>query len=190
MTNKRTRVLVGGLLKVFSVGLVIGVGVLAPNALQLLEKAIGSRDRVEIDKEYKRLVDHMRRLNLISIDHLEDSEILVSLTKKGEQRLKDVYIEDIVIKTPKQWDGMWRVVSFDIPRIKKDERNEFLAQLHRLGFVKSLQSMWVYPYPCTEEIYALAKLIGVEKNIMVLEAKTTEDQHKTLLKLFKVTLNK
>lgn len=189
MTNKRTRMLVGALLKVFSLGLVVGVGVIAPNAIQIIEKAIGSKDKDKVDKEYNRLINHMKRLDLIDIDRLGDTDTRVNITKKGEQRLKDVYVEDIMIKIPKVWDGMWRIVSFDIPREKKDERYEFLAQLHRLGFVKSLQSMWVYPFPCTEEIHALAKLIGVDKNIMVLEAKTTQDQHKTLLKHFKVTLD-
>lgn len=184
MNNKQTRQLVGGLLKVFSFGVVVGVGMVAPNALQVIDKYLLTNDRDKINPEYKRLLRHMKRLDLISIDHLADGSVYVSLTNKGKQRLQDVYLEDVIVKTPKNWDGMWRIVSFDIPSDKRDERNEFLTQLRRLGFVRSLQSMWVYPFTCTEEIYAVAKLVGIEKMVMVFEAKTTQDQHKKLLKSF------
>ncbi|MEK7471705.1 MAG: hypothetical protein AAB624_00480 [Patescibacteria group bacterium] len=188
MNNKQTRQLVSGLLKVFSIGVVVGVGVVAPNALQVIEKYLLTGDRKRTGPEYKRLLRHMKRLNLISIDHLADDSVYVSLTRKGKQRLQDVYLEDVIIKTPKKWDGLWRVVSFDIPSEKRDERNEFLIQLRRLGFIRSLQSMWVYPFPCTEEVYAISKIIGIDKMVMVLEAKTTEDQHKKLLKSFQKIL--
>ena len=188
MNNKQTRQLVGGLLKVFSFGVVLGVGVVAPNAIQVIDKYLLTNDRKKIDPEYKRLLRHMKRLDLISIDHLADGSTYISITKKGAQRLQDVYLEDITINTPKKWDGRWRIVSFDIPSDKRDERNEFLTQLRRLGFIRSLHSMWVYPFPCTEEIYAISKIIGIDKMVMILEATTTQDQHKKLLKSFQKIL--
>jgi len=186
MAHYKTRQLVGGLLKIFELGVVVGVGSIAPNTVQLIDKYLDKKS--SSDKEYKRLINHMKRLGLISIDSLSNENTYVSLTDKGKQRLRDVYMEDVMIAEPKTWDGLWRVVSFDIPRDKRNERYEFLEQLRRLGFVRSLQSMWVFPYPCTEQIYAIATLIGIEKNMMIFEAKTTEDIHKKLIRNFKRTL--
>ncbi len=184
MDRSKTHKAVNMLVKMFATGATIGAVALAPNTVLLLEGMINKKDKLLVAYEYNRLLRHMKRLNLISIDHLADENVYVSLTPKGRARLRDVDLEEIIISIPKEWDGLWRVVSFDIPRDKSAERSEFLRHLRRLGFVLSLQSMWVYPYPCAEEVYAIAKILEIEKRVMILEAKLTRDRHKQMLKVF------
>jgi len=181
----QTSKIVNGLIKITASGLVIGAGVISPNIIQLLEPFIDKNDNKALDFELKRLMRHMRRLDLIVLEPHTDGSSYIKLTKKGVTRLKEVEIEDIVINPPKKWDGLWRIVSFDIRQEKKNERYEFLTQLHRLGFVRAYQSMWVHPFPSTIEIMKIAKTIGIEKEVMVIEGKLTEDRHMSMLKLFK-----
>lgn len=181
----RTSKLVNGLIKITAGGLVVGAGVISPNIIQLLKPFIKNADNKALDFELKRLIRHMKRLNLIVLEKHNDGSSYVKLTKKGTDRLKEVEIEEITIDPPKKWDGLWRIVSFDIKQEKKNERYEFLAQLHRLGFVRAYQSMWVYPFPSTKEIMTIAKLIGIDGEVMVIEGKLTEDRHLDMLKTFK-----
>lgn len=181
----QTSELVNGLIKITAGGLVIGAGIVSPNIVKLLDPFVTTSDRKALDFELKRLIRHMKRLDLIILEDHEDGSSYVKLTKKGESRLREVNIEDVVITAPNKWDGLWRIVSFDIKQEKKNERYEFLAQLHRLGFVRAYQSMWVHPFPSTQEIMAIAKMVGIEREVMVIEGKLTEDRHLDMLKVFK-----
>lgn len=184
----RTAKAVNGLLKISAGGLVIGASTIAPNIIQLLDSYVDKKDKKALDFELKRLIRHMKRLDLINLDVHGDKSTYIKPTKKGLVRLKEAEIEEIEIRPPKKWDGLWRIVSFDIKQEKKKERYEFLSQLHRLGFVRAYQSMWIFPFPSTFEIMSIAKIIGIDKEVMVIEGKLTEDRHVDMLKKFKTII--
>ncbi len=91
------------------------------------------------------------------------------LTPKGEARLRDIVIDDIEIKNPKNWDGKWRLVIYDLPIRFKKARDAFRWKLKNLGFFQFQKSAWVYPYPCEGEILFVADFYGVRKHIEILE---------------------
>ena len=167
---------VNTLLKFFAGGAVLSVGFVAPNAVQLLDtkyfKSKKSNSAAETE-EYKRLLRHMKRLKLINIEKLADGKSYVTLTDAGVDRLKEASLEDIEIPPAKSWDGKWRIVSFDIPAAQRHERYTFLHHLHRLGFVRSLQSMWVYPFECAKEVHELAVACGVSKHVLIITGELT-----------------
>lgn len=134
--------------------------------------------------EYHRILNHMSRIGLIKREKLSDGDVYIILTSKAKQRLRSSQISSIEIKNPSKWDGKWRVLSFDIPRDMRSKRYEFLRELHRLGFEKVLQSMWVYPFPCESEIKQIASLLSIQEGVMYMEATLDEDNHKYLEKHF------
>ena len=122
----------------------------------------------------------MSRIGLIKREKLSDGNSYLILTAKGKKRLNSVILETIIIATPKKWDGRWRIVSFDIPRAMRRSRYELLRELHRLGFQKLQQSMWVHPFPCRNEVNQLAANLGLTESVIYLEAILEDEDTKHL----------
>jgi DNA-binding transcriptional regulator PaaX len=174
------------LLKLFAGGVVLASVFVAPNMAVVLtpKRKTSKAPTDEENAEYKRLVRHMKRLNLISVENLADGNQYVTLTSKGRERLSVASIDEIEITLPKAWDGKWRIISFDIPAHKKKQRYTFLHHLHRLGFIAALESMWVYPFECEKEVYEIARACGLEGHLIMITGNLTQDRHLHLAKSF------
>jgi CRISPR-associated endonuclease Cas2 len=59
-------------------------------------------------------------------------------------------------RTPRKWDGRWRMLIFDIPEKRKATRDKTRRMLTMVGFVRLQDSVWIYPYNC-EDFVALLK---------------------------------
>jgi len=73
------------------------------------------------------------------------------LTKRGAKWLVDRKFKNFRIAEPK-WDGKWRVIIFDIPENLKSQRRIFHNKLRLLNFYQLQKSVFVYPFPCEEEL--------------------------------------
>lgn len=100
------------------------------------------------------------------------------LTPKGEKKLQNILIDEIVIKTPRSWDGKWRLVMYDLPVRFNKARNAFRWKLKDLGFFQFQKSAWIYPYSCEREILFVADFFGVRKYIEILEIDKILDDRK------------
>jgi DNA-binding transcriptional regulator PaaX len=106
-----------------------------------------------------------------SIKRLEDKNLIylsgekVKLTKEGRVLLKRILSEDITIKKTK-WDGIWRIVAYDVPERRKKERDYFRLRLLELGFVEVQKSMYVIPYECLQEIAVFAQSLGLASYVL------------------------
>lgn len=76
-----------------------------------------------------------------------------------------------------QWDGFWRIVAFDIPEIKRHERDIFRSVIKRKGFIGLQNSVFISPYADFEELAELRADLKIEKYVTFLVSKTykTED---------------
>lgn len=73
------------------------------------------------------------------------------LTNKGQHWLnwnKYKYFKSI----HKVWDKKWRIVLFDIPAPMDKQRHIFRGRLKNIGAYMFQKSVFVFPYPCEEEI--------------------------------------
>ena len=100
------------------------------------------------------------------------------ITNKGEDKLRNILIDEVVIKSPKRWDGKWRLVMYDFPIRFKKARDAFRWKLKDLGFFQFQKSAWIYPYPCEGEILFVADFYGVRKHIEILEVDKVLDEKK------------
>ena len=101
-----------------------------------------------------------------------------SLTSKGESRLRTIVIDEIEIKTQRNWDGKWRLVMYDLPIRFRKAREAFRWTLKDFGFFQFQKSAWIYPYPCEGEILFVADFFGVRKHIEILEIDKILDDRK------------
>ncbi len=74
------------------------------------------------------------------------------------------------ILKPRKWDGKWRIVGFDIPEKQKKAREALRYKLKELGFLQIQKSLFLYPYPCREEIEFIGEIFQINKCITFIEA--------------------
>src|SRR3989338_6774247 len=96
--------------KFFSAG---GEGINLAQSL-LCSIALGEKLPLHLheNREARRILYGFRRYKFIR--HAKEKNINV-LTPKGEKKLQDILIDEVVIKNPKNWDGKWRLVMYDLP---------------------------------------------------------------------------
>lgn len=103
-------------------------------------------------------------------------QMFISLTGEGKKKAGRFQIDSLEIKKPKKWDGLWRLVIFDIPQLKRVQRNVFRGKLIELGFKPLQKSIWICPYDCKDEIGLLRDFFGLsEKEIRLITAKDIEN---------------
>jgi DNA-binding transcriptional regulator PaaX len=133
-------------------GLITMIAV-APNAIQALPFfGIGRRSndrKYYIKTRIEKLCEkgYLARVRKNGVYYFE-------LTKSGRIKLAKLNLAHYEIKKGK-WDGLWRLVMFDIKEIRRDDRDMFRIQLERLDFCRLQNSVWVTPYDCGDLIVLL-----------------------------------
>ena len=96
----------------------------------------------------------------------KNHQIYISLTEKGKKMAGWLQIDALKIKKPKEWDGKWRIVIFDIAQLKKIYREAFRGKLKELGFFHLQDSVWIHPFDCRDEIELLRDFFGLNHTEM------------------------
>lgn len=142
-------------LRLIGMGLLVGAAFVAPS----LPSAFKSqKKRYALRRSFQQVYDK----NLIYL-----SGEGVHLSKKGQDILARIDSAEITIQKG-AWDGIWRIVAYDIPDDKKSERDHFRNRLKSWGFEDLQKSMLVIPYECKEEIAVFAQNLGVSPYVMYL----------------------
>jgi virulence-associated protein VapD len=108
-------------------------------------------------------------------------ESTVSLTKLGKRKILKYSQDTMKVDTPDHWDNKWRLVMYDIPSSRR-ELSEILRQaLRTLGFYKIQESVYVYPYPCFDQIEFLREFysLGDIVQYMLVDKIENDDAYKT-----------
>jgi hypothetical protein len=157
---------------------VMGVAVMAPNAMQILKYILPEDD---MKRHYKHRANHSLK-KLITNGYIQEKTIggrkTFLLTTKGKLRY-----ESLKEKKHKRWDGKWRLVSFDVYEKNRNKRNLLRNELQAYGFRMIHQSMWAYPYPCDEYIALLKSDLSFGKNVQYMLAEYL-DMHVELKESF------
>ena len=122
------------------------------------------------------------------LKNLEKKEI-ISLEKKGEEvyvKLKG-WLSPKVLKyslkgildykrKKKEWKGKWFLVIFDVPEEQRNKRDYLRRFLNYIGFFPYQQSVYIYPYECSEEIALVKKMVEGGKYISYVIADSIENE--------------
>lgn len=172
--------IIDSLLRTFAIGGITTATLLAPGAAIALDKPLSklldSLDKKERQQEFRRLLRYARYQGLIT-DHYQHG---LKLTAKAMARLDKLDIEAVKITIPKKWDGLWRIVFYDIPEHKKAGRDALSLKLRQLGFYQLQRSVWVHPHPCEKELSAVALVYGVHSYLTLVTATTIQNQSRLL----------
>ena len=159
LVAKDTYELTQAVISIISVGAKIGKDLLFPGTghKQWIEEKWNNA------KRQGRLGATIRRLEnqeLISWEGSEDNLKLI-LTEKGKKKVLQYKLAEMKIKKTPKWDGLFRVIIFDIPENKKGTREIFRKKLKELEFQQLQKSVFVSPYECRNEIDFLKNVYEV-----------------------------
>lgn len=166
-------------------GGIIVVGAVAPNIFSALGRLGPNRFS---KKQVKGALDDLKKRRLIEVIKEKGNKSIVKITTKGGKRIKEFILDTLEIKKPKKWDRKWRIVIFDIPNFLNKARGALRATLKDLGMVQLQKSVWVFPYPCEDEVLFAANFLNVEKYVEIFEANYLADEttENRLLRIFKI----
>ena len=162
----------------------LSVALVAPNAIQMLKSFGIDKKLNNFKNDTKRSLSKMISLGLVIFVE-KDGHKFLKLTEKGKFKLINLEKSNFKFKKPKKWDKKWRIVIFDIPQSRKNQRDKLRFTLKQIGFIKLQHSVWIYPYDC-EELITLLKLdFKIGKEIIYIIAEKIEND-KALRTFFKL----
>src|SRR3989344_7410476 len=138
------------ILEVVQASALLGVAIVAPNVPQALYKLglvrLGGKDASTIGRA---------RCQLLDSGYISNEKGLLRITSKGSNFLNRLTTEEALKTNPRRWDGLWRVLIFDVPEYRKGVRDNIRRSLQAVGFLRLQDSVWVYPYDCEDFIVLL-----------------------------------
>jgi len=171
------------LLNLLKFGALLSVAVVAPNALQILQPLFqDERKRYEYYPfSVSKSVTRLWRKGFVGVKESKDG-YEVKLTDKGKEEILKFDLNNLEIRTPKNWDGKWRMVFFDISNKRKKARDFLCRKLKSMNFYMMQKSVFVYPFPCDKEIKFVREVIGVphEVKLGILEKIENEEELKRI----------
>jgi CRISPR/Cas system-associated endoribonuclease Cas2 len=91
------------------------------------------------------------------------------LTTKGKERILRERLHKQTISVPISWDKKWRVILFDIPESRRNDRNNFRRELNRLGLTQIQKSVYCYPHDCIKEVMFVTNYYRLKKYVTIAE---------------------
>ena len=105
----------------------------------------------------------------------QDGEIVFKLSEKGKLKLFKYRLEDLELNQ-NSWDKKWRLVAYDIPKGKKNQAEAFRTLLKKMNFLQLQKSLWLTPFPCSNEIEFLKQLYFLKDHVTVLTISQLEGE--------------
>lgn len=122
--------------------------------------------------DYKKKSIQTRISELASVGNIErvkrDGEVYFRITSQGK---KAIEYEVPLLRFRRKWDGLWRLVIFDIAEEERNLRDVLREKLKSLGFGRWQRSIWITPFDIAEEIDEFLGHKEVKGPVEILEAK-------------------
>lgn len=134
-----------------------------------------SVDRISFNQS----IQYLRRRGLIR-SFLEGNKRFIELTQKGLENYQRKLFENIAVKRPPKWDGLFRLVIFDIPEDKKTLRDLLRKKLESIGFRQVQKSVFVYPFECKQEIETICAHYTVSRYLKYMVAEIIEGEEEII----------
>lgn len=184
MNREITSRLVDEIIRLGALGASLSAAMVAPNAIQALDKPLrklfARLDQHEQVREVQRVIRYMKQKGLLAGSY----EHGLQLTRKAKERLIRNELETLSVTPQKTWDKRWRIILYDIPERQKSARDALGTQLLRIGCFQLQKSTWITPFPCRDDIVKICTHYDIDTYVTYFEALNL-DNEKALLSRFK-----
>lgn len=167
------------ILALVGTGAFIAASFAFPTLPKALQPFLHKPDEHDVWKRFnirylKRTLERLDKQKLISIeDHGGVQSI--SVTESGKKRILRFALDELSIYKPKNWDGSWRLVCYDIPKKKKKLRAIFREYLCAWGFYPLQESVFLHAYPCLKEVTFLREYLGIGTYVRLFSVSSVEN---------------
>lgn len=156
----------------------------APNILRSLKQELNvlykHLDARERERELRRVIYYMKSQGLL-VGRYEHG---LQLTAKAKRRLAKIELARLTLHEPAEWDGLWRIVIYDIPEKHRQARRNLTSELRRLGCFQLQKSAWITPFACRDSIAAICAWYNIDTFVTYFEA-INLDNERVLLDRFR-----
>ncbi len=123
-----------------------------------------------------------------AIEELLERGYLEEIEIKGERYLKTTRkgrLKLIKKKLFKNWDGLWRIIAFDIEEKRRKTRDLFRQKLRNLGCLQIQKSVWITPRDISADLEDLLFLLNIADNVdyFVSKAVTNDEKYREMFKI-------
>ena len=155
-----------------------GLPIIAKEAL----KVYNSHKREKRQKEWKKyntwrlrqVIKRLQKQKLVEIINV-DEQLVVKISDRGRQKVLKYDLE-IMVLDQTNWDGKWRIITYDIATAKKWQRQFFRQTLNRMNFLKLQRSVYLTPFKCINEIEYLRQICEVGNEVILLTVHGIENE--------------
>ena len=147
---------------------VLAVAAVAPNIFSAFSR-FGRHRRYFHKRDFRTQLYEFQRRGYLDIQRSGTDTMEIKLTDLGKEQVIKRALGALRIAPQEQWDGIWRIVLFDIPERNRWARVGMRESLKRIGFYRFQKSAFVFPYPCSEEVEFLTKLYDVQNAVRFIE---------------------
>ncbi len=162
-------VIAKSLLVLGMIGGVVMIATVAPNLFAAVGRIAGRSGFFE-RRGLSKATKYLRRRKYITLKKAEDWYEL-KITPKGADIILQKSLNELQVQHEGKWDGVWRMVIFDIPNKHKWARDALRRQLRAMGFYALQESVFVFPYECEQEIAFLIDLFSVSRYVRLVRTK-------------------
>jgi DNA-binding transcriptional regulator PaaX len=172
-----------GLLMTLGVGVVMGAGLVFPGA-GLLYREFKKKQWEDAKRRglLKSTIKRLEKQKLVSWKE-RDGELQLTLEEKGIKKVLKYKIDQLAIKETSKWDGLFRIVTFDIPENNRIAREMFRKKLIELGFQRLQKSVFVIRFACKDEIDFLRHSLEIAPYVLYIVAKDISSVEKNIEKV-------
>ena len=184
MSRKREGAVIAGLTKALlltlGTGVVIGTALVFPG-VGLLYREFKKQQWEDAKKRgaLRSTIKRLEKQKLISWKE-KDGELQLNLEEKGKKRILQYKMDTLTLRNTGKWDGLWRVVIFDIPEDNRKAREFFREKLKDLGFQQLQKSVFITRLECKDEIDFLRHSLEISPYVSYILAKDVSSLEKKL----------
>lgn len=136
-----------------------------------------ARERAMRRQQTNRALSRLEQKGLVRIFSRKGEDI-VCLSEQGRSQIDKAVAELQKQKASQTWDGLWHLVTFDIPERFRSSRNALRSVLRMAGFEQVQQSVYVHSSACGELIELLQKDPVLSERVVYVVVKTYMNDRK------------
>jgi DNA-binding transcriptional regulator PaaX len=172
------------ILRILGAGIAIPMVFLFPGSGLLIKEFLKNNKINKNYLDFRRMLRQAKNKRLVEVVQKNGKDLL-QITSLGKEELLRYDIDDLhIVKESKTWDGLWRVVIFDIPEKHKQARVALSYKLKEIGFYRFQKSIFVFPFDCSNEIDFIKEFFKVGKFVVVLKVVTFGEYYDLILKKY------
>lgn len=176
LASLKRKAIIDSILRVASYAAATTAVIVAPNIVQALDKPLAVLDKTMDERSRKRhimqTIYYMKSRGYLAGDY----EHGLRVTAKAKRRLRSLNIQSLKVVPVDQWDGIWRIVIYDIPEMYRTARIGFGSALRQAGCFQLQKSTWIIPFDCRDVVAGHASYYDIAQFVTHFEAHYLDNQ--------------